>query len=92
MSDRGKVIHAGVIHAGPWDDQWVTTACAGESSAGCAGAWGGRYCSKKDNPADLINEALEELVKERLELPGYSTSSCRAAAAASDAIPIVCLS
>jgi TnpA family transposase len=27
----------------------------------------------KDNPADLINVALEELVKARLELPGYST-------------------
>ncbi|MCP4966884.1 MAG: Tn3 family transposase [bacterium] len=27
----------------------------------------------KDNPADLINVALEELVKARYELPGYST-------------------
>jgi Transposase and inactivated derivatives, TnpA family len=27
----------------------------------------------KDNPADLINVALERLVKERLELPGYTT-------------------
>ncbi|MBZ6476415.1 Tn3 family transposase [Streptomyces griseocarneus] len=27
----------------------------------------------KDNPADLINVALEKLVKERLELPGYTT-------------------
>jgi TnpA family transposase len=27
----------------------------------------------KDNPADLINVALEELVKGRFELPGYST-------------------
>jgi TnpA family transposase len=27
----------------------------------------------KDNPADLINVALEELVRARLELPGYST-------------------
>ncbi|MBQ1095040.1 Tn3 family transposase [Streptomyces sp. b94] len=27
----------------------------------------------KDNPADLINVALEKLVKARLELPGYST-------------------
>lgn len=26
-----------------------------------------------DNPADLINVAVEELVKERCELPGYST-------------------
>lgn len=26
-----------------------------------------------DNPADLINVAIEELVKERCELPGYST-------------------
>lgn len=28
---------------------------------------------KKDNPADLINAALEILVKERRELPGYTT-------------------
>jgi Domain of unknown function (DUF4158) len=28
----------------------------------------------KDNPADLINVALEELVRARCELPGYSTS------------------
>ena len=27
----------------------------------------------KDNPADLINVALEELVKARFELPGYTT-------------------
>lgn len=27
----------------------------------------------KDNPADLINVALEELVRSRCELPGYST-------------------
>jgi TnpA family transposase len=27
----------------------------------------------KDNPADLINVALEELVRERCELPGYTT-------------------
>ncbi|MEU5422321.1 DUF4158 domain-containing protein [Streptomyces sp. NPDC020667] len=27
----------------------------------------------KDNPADLINVALEKLVKARLELPGYTT-------------------
>lgn len=27
----------------------------------------------KDNPADLINMALEELVRARLELPGYSS-------------------
>lgn len=27
----------------------------------------------KDNPADLINVALEELVRARCELPGYST-------------------
>jgi hypothetical protein len=27
----------------------------------------------KDNPADLVNVALEELVRARLELPGYST-------------------
>ncbi|WP_435797962.1 DUF4158 domain-containing protein [Streptomyces klenkii] len=28
----------------------------------------------KDNPADLINVALEKLVKARLELPGYTTA------------------
>ncbi|WFF08064.1 DUF4158 domain-containing protein [Micromonospora sp. WMMD1076] len=28
----------------------------------------------KDNPADLINVALEELVRARLELPGYTHS------------------
>ena len=28
----------------------------------------------KDNPADLINVALEELVRARCEIPGYSTS------------------
>ena len=27
----------------------------------------------KDNPADLINVAIEHLVRKRLELPGYST-------------------
>jgi len=27
----------------------------------------------KDNPADLIKVALEELVRERCELPGYTT-------------------
>jgi hypothetical protein len=27
----------------------------------------------KDNPADLINIALEELVKSNCELPGYTT-------------------
>ncbi|GAA1328509.1 DUF4158 domain-containing protein [Pseudonocardia xinjiangensis] len=27
----------------------------------------------KDNPADLINVALEELVRARCELPGFST-------------------
>ena len=27
----------------------------------------------KDNPADLINVVLEELVRERCELPGYTT-------------------
>ena len=27
----------------------------------------------KDNPADLINMALEELVRARCELPGYTT-------------------
>lgn len=30
-------------------------------------------CHVMDNPADLINVAIEELVKERCELPGYST-------------------
>jgi hypothetical protein len=31
----------------------------------------------KDNPADLINVALEELVRARLELPAYSTLAAR---------------
>ncbi|SDC26982.1 Tn3 family transposase [Streptomyces prasinopilosus] len=34
----------------------------------------------KDNPADLINVALEELVKARLELPGHTTLDEMAAA------------
>lgn len=34
----------------------------------------------KDNPADLINVALERLVKERLELPGYTTLNALASA------------
>jgi len=29
----------------------------------------------KDNPADLINVAVEELVRGRCEIPGYSTST-----------------
>ena len=33
----------------------------------------------KDNPADLINVALEELVRARCELPGYSTLDAMAA-------------
>jgi hypothetical protein len=33
----------------------------------------------KDNPADLINVALEELVRARLELPAYSTLDALAA-------------
>jgi hypothetical protein len=33
----------------------------------------------KDNPADLINVALEELVRARLELPAYSTVDTMAA-------------
>ncbi|MGP4021602.1 DUF4158 domain-containing protein [Saccharopolyspora sp. 5N708] len=33
----------------------------------------------KDNPADLINVALEELVHQRCELPGYSTLDTLAA-------------
>jgi hypothetical protein len=34
----------------------------------------------KDNPADLINVALEELVRARCELPGYTTLDKMAAA------------
>ena len=34
----------------------------------------------KDNPADLINVALEELVRARCELPGYTTLDAMAAA------------
>ncbi|WP_224389036.1 DUF4158 domain-containing protein [Pseudonocardia sp. ICBG1293] len=33
----------------------------------------------KDNPADLINVALEELVRQRCELPGYTTLDAMAA-------------
>src|ERR1700742_4581651 len=33
----------------------------------------------KDNPADLINVALEELVRARCELPGYTTLDALAA-------------
>ncbi len=33
----------------------------------------------KDNPADLINAALEQLVKARCELPGYTTLDAMAA-------------
>lgn len=33
----------------------------------------------KDNPADLINVALEELVRARCELPGYTTLDAMAA-------------
>ncbi|MBB4944114.1 hypothetical protein FHR32_008517 [Streptosporangium album] len=33
----------------------------------------------KDNPADLINVALEELVRARCELPGYTTLAGSAA-------------
>ncbi|MBF6047911.1 Tn3 family transposase [Streptomyces sp. NRRL B-1677] len=34
----------------------------------------------KDNPADLINVALETLVRKRLELPGYTTLDAMASA------------
>jgi hypothetical protein len=34
----------------------------------------------KDNPADLINVALEELVRARCELPGYTTLDAMATA------------
>ncbi|GAA3813528.1 hypothetical protein GCM10022226_37820 [Sphaerisporangium flaviroseum] len=34
----------------------------------------------KDNPADLINVALEELVRARCELPGYTTLDAMTAA------------
>lgn len=34
----------------------------------------------KDNPADLINVALEELVRTRCELPGYTTLDAMVAA------------
>ena len=33
----------------------------------------------KDNPADLINVALDELVRQRCELPGYTTLDAMAA-------------
>lgn len=38
----------------------------------------------KDNPADLINVALEELVRARCELPGYTTLDAMATSMAQD--------
>ncbi|MBW8482621.1 Tn3 family transposase [Actinomadura parmotrematis] len=38
-----------------------------------------RAVQSKDDPADLINVALEELVRQRCELPGYSTLDTMAA-------------
>jgi hypothetical protein len=38
-----------------------------------------RAVQTKDNPADLINVALEELVRARCELPGYTTLDAMAA-------------
>ncbi|GGU02159.1 hypothetical protein GCM10010177_71910 [Actinomadura citrea] len=38
-----------------------------------------RAVQSKDNPADLINVALEKLVRERCELPGYTTLDAMAA-------------
>lgn len=38
-----------------------------------------RAVQSKDNPADLINVALEELVRERCELPGYTILDAMAA-------------
>ncbi|MBA8963193.1 hypothetical protein JOJ86_004409 [Rhodococcus percolatus] len=38
-----------------------------------------RAAATKDNPADLINVALEELVRARCELPGYTTLDAMAA-------------
>jgi len=32
-----------------------------------------RTALRMDNPADLINVAIEEVVKERYELPGFNT-------------------
>ena len=46
-------------------DQAITRKIAAEAIRTAAEA--------KDNPADLINIALEELVKDNCELPGYST-------------------
>ncbi|GAA2420559.1 hypothetical protein GCM10010404_93670 [Nonomuraea africana] len=39
-----------------------------------------KEAQSKDNPADLINVALEELVRERCELPGYTTLDSMASA------------
>jgi hypothetical protein len=39
-----------------------------------------RAVQSKDNPADLINVALEELVRARCELPGYTTLDAMASA------------
>ncbi|MEQ4721232.1 DUF4158 domain-containing protein [Nonomuraea sp. B19D2] len=39
-----------------------------------------REAQSKDNPADLISVALNALVRERCELPGYTTSDSMASA------------
>lgn len=39
-----------------------------------------KAAQSKDNPADLINVALDELVRQRCELPGYTTLDAMAAA------------
>jgi hypothetical protein len=38
----------------------------------------------KDNPADLINVALDELVRQRCELPGYTTLDAMATSIRTD--------
>ena len=43
------------------------------ASRGVAAAAVRAAAQSKDNPADLINVAIEHLVRKRLELPGYST-------------------
>ena len=47
--------------------------CDGETIRGLAENTIRAAAATKDNPADLINVALEELVRSRCELPGYST-------------------
>ncbi len=52
---------------------WVGVTYDAEAARKIAEAAIRTAAATKDNPADLINVALEELVKARCELPGYTT-------------------